>query len=131
MTLQIAADSGNTSDPYIVLKYEGKAKHTSVISRSLEPIWRQLILFDTCSQDMSDEMEVLAFDHDYGSRDDSMGTGRLSLRGIKVGIWQQIWVKLLDANHPSWKGKVLLEYTLLPKRSDQEKNGLLSLKIVR
>jgi hypothetical protein len=41
----LAADANNASDPFVTVDWDGMQQTTKVISRTLEPVWNQTLLF--------------------------------------------------------------------------------------
>ena len=130
-----ALDVGGTSDPYLVARFEGTEHKTSVVYRSLAPVWRETLVFDTALRDMGTVLEVECFDYDLSSQDDSMGLHRVSLDNLRVGDYKNVWCTLApDASGSSPlepAPQVHLEYTLVPKRKPGSAAAHVHLSLLR
>ena len=123
-----ALDVGGTSDPYLVLRFEGKEHKTSVIYRTLAPVWRETLVFDTALRDMGTVLEIECFDYDLSNQDDSMGVHRIALDGLRLGDFCNLWCPL----SPSDTGaQVHLEYSLVPKRKPGSAAAHIHLSLLR
>ena len=114
-----ALDAGGTSDPYVVVRFEAAEKKTSVVYRSLTPVWREMLTFDTSLRDMAMVLEVECFDYDLSSQDDSMGSCCLDLAGMRLGDHRARWVHLsggICQEAGSDQPALHIEYSLVPKR---------------
>ena len=126
-----ALDAGGTSDPYVVVRFEAAQKKTSVVYRSLAPVWRETLTFDTSLRDMGTILELECFDYDLSSKDDSMGSSCLDLAGMRVGDHRACWVHLGTVSAGSNQPAVHLEYALVPKRKPCTAGAHVTLTLLR
>jgi Ca2+-dependent lipid-binding protein len=72
-----AADSGGTSDPYVVITAGKDTARTPVIQKTLDPVWTDFETKLGLKQDVTklDKIELQVFDEDkFSLRDDDLGT---------------------------------------------------------
>lgn len=72
-----------TSDPYVKFKCGQFKYRSNVIHRNLNPEWNEAFSFKT--HNLSLPLKVKVYDHDYGSLDDYMGGGTVSLESYIHG----------------------------------------------
>lgn len=72
-----------TSDPYVKLKCGPSKYRSTVVNRNLNPEWNEAFSFIT--DGLRQPLEVNVYDHDYGSLDDYMGGGTITLNGYTHG----------------------------------------------
>lgn len=81
----------HSSDPYVILTYNGVTHKTKVIyNNNLNPIWNETFTFDIT--DITKPLSISAFDKDL-LKDDTMGSYNLDLSKIFMG-YNDIWVPL-------------------------------------
>ena len=125
-----AMDYGGTSDPYIVLVFEGKSKRTPTIFKSLSPVWNELLVFKTKSSDLDSKIFVECFDYDLTGKDDSCGRCEVDILGLKLNQTVEGWYPLRDLSHPNFCGEVFLEVTLKPLSAGADPDCKVVAKIV-
>ena len=124
-----AMDYGGTSDPYIVVLFEGKSKRTSTIFKSLSPAWNELLEFRTKSSELDSKIFVECFDYDLTGKDDSCGRCEVEIMGLKLNQTIEGWFPLRDIAHPKFKGEVFLEVVLKPLDANADPDSQILAKV--
>jgi hypothetical protein len=125
-----AMDYGGTSDPYIIILFEGKSKRTSTIFKSLSPAWNELLEFRTNSSELDSTVFVECFDYDLTGKDDSCGRSEIEILGLKLNQAMEGWYPLRDIAHPKFNGEVFLEIMLKPLDAYADPDSHITMKIV-
>jgi len=104
--------AGLSSDPYVVLHYEGQKEKTVYKKKSLNPKYNQAFSFEAYNPES--ELKIEVFDHDELSADDFMGTAKTSIAGATEEK-SDIWVKLTDSEgRDGHFGEVKLQFYIGP-----------------
>lgn len=129
----VAKDRSENSDPYILLQYGKTVRRTKTLPRSLNPSWNQTFEFAEISG--GEYLKLKCYDADLVI-DDTLGSARVNLEGLKDDDCRDIWVPLenidtgevrltikavnarsiLDKSKDSPPGNVMLELVLLEAR---------------
>eukprot|EP00003_Mantamonas_plastica_P015613 TRINITY_DN2636_c0_g1_i3.p2 TRINITY_DN2636_c0_g1~~TRINITY_DN2636_c0_g1_i3.p2 ORF type:complete len:504 (+),score=197.17 TRINITY_DN2636_c0_g1_i3:19-1530(+) len=88
-----AADKGGTSDPYVSMKYGWQMEETTVIKKSLNPVWDETFLFEFHSTD-NPVIVMDVWDMDVLGNPDFLGRTELNLKDL-AGVDQQVELPLL------------------------------------
>ena len=89
----ISKDSGDCSDPYVVLELGSKPNEkfqTRCIENSKNPKWNQEFHFDVFSL-AQDYVEISVYDRDVVSKDDLLGKITLNYRELEFGVPNDKW----------------------------------------
>ena len=91
------------SDPYCEVRISSSQRprdyqRTRKISGSLCPRWDETFVFTTAHPE-SDQVILTIYDHDYFSRDDSLGSATFSVAQAMLSPKVDIW---LDLRHPKY-----------------------------
>ena len=83
----LAADRGNSSDPYCVIDVMGEgekllhSEQTSKVNKTLHPEWKYSTTIETCVQ--TSALKLTLMDHDLGSADDVIGLCYLPIEFVE------------------------------------------------
>ena len=75
--------AAGTSDPYVKFKCGQFKYRSTVVHRNLNPEWNESFSFITDNTHVP--LQIKVYDHDYGSLDDFMGGGSISLESYTRG----------------------------------------------
>ncbi|XP_011295342.1 multiple C2 and transmembrane domain-containing protein-like isoform X1 [Musca domestica] len=116
----VAMDKNGLSDPYVKFKMGGRLLHKSrTIHRDLNPVWDEVFVVPI--EDPFEPIIVKVFDYDWGLQDDFMGSAKIDLTQLELGIAEDVNLALHDVNHPDRPmGEILVNLTLWP-RSQEDK----------
>ena len=81
-------ESVGKSDPYVIVKCEGKKEKTKHIKNELNPHWDETFRFEV--KDLAGEVELELWDHNL-LKDDDMGHCRVPLGGLRRGVPSEQW----------------------------------------
>jgi len=99
----VAKDYNGKSDPYISIWCGATKNKTKTKKATLEPEWNETFVIPAASS-AKKEIEVECWDADILTPDEFMGSFKISVDPIPVGITVSDWYKLLA--NKSFKGKV-------------------------
>ncbi|XP_075166699.1 multiple C2 domain and transmembrane region protein isoform X1 [Haematobia irritans] len=116
----VAMDKNGLSDPYVKFKMGGRLLHKSrTIHRDLNPVWDEVFVVPI--EDPFEPIIVKVFDYDWGLQDDFMGSAKIDLTQLELGIAEDVNLTLQDVSHPERAmGEILVNLTLWP-RSQEDK----------
>ncbi|XP_059226363.1 multiple C2 and transmembrane domain-containing protein isoform X2 [Stomoxys calcitrans] len=116
----VAMDKNGLSDPYVKFKMGGRLLHKSrTIHRDLNPVWDEVFVVPI--EDPFEPIIVKVFDYDWGLQDDFMGSAKIDLTQLELGIAEDVNLALQDVSHPDRPmGEILINLTLWP-RSQEDK----------
>ncbi|KAH9305466.1 hypothetical protein KI387_009870, partial [Taxus chinensis] len=86
-------DRSGKSDPYIKLQYGKIIRRTKSIPRDLNPIWGQEFEFNETGDGEYLGTKIKCYDEEFLG-DESMGSARVNLDGLEVGVVKDVWVPL-------------------------------------
>ncbi|GLD94178.1 hypothetical protein PINS_up002789 [Pythium insidiosum] len=76
----LVADATGTSDPYVVFRISGQTARSTVLMKTLDPVWSPPEQFEIRVINPSDKvLEVEVFDFDWLSADDTLGKVQIPL----------------------------------------------------
>ena len=78
-----AMDSNGKSDPYVKLSHNEQNYKSKTQKKTLSPIWNEKFTFKELKDEENLKIEV--FDHDFGSKDDFMGSYQIQISNIPLG----------------------------------------------
>ncbi|KAF9312116.1 hypothetical protein BG003_006613 [Podila horticola] len=95
-------DLNGFSDPYIKISVGGHKFTTTVVPKSLNPVWNASFDFDLEAQSIPDEVRFMVWDKDWVSKDDFMGCLIVPLDS--ASIWADAVPRHFDdpANKAMW-----------------------------
>uniref|UniRef100_A0A1I8PKP5 C2 domain-containing protein n=1 Tax=Stomoxys calcitrans TaxID=35570 RepID=A0A1I8PKP5_STOCA len=116
----VAMDKNGLSDPYVKFKMGGRLLHKSrTIHRDLNPVWDEVFVVPI--EDPFEPIIVKVFDYDWGLQDDFMGSAKIDLTQLELGIAEDVNLALQDVSHTDRPmGEILINLTLWP-RSQEDK----------
>ena len=83
----LAKDWGGTSDPFAELIVGKQLKKTTIVDKTLNPVWNEKFEFDIGSED--EILSVVLYDNDkgvlYGNSKEYLGSIKLSINEIIPG----------------------------------------------
>jgi len=81
----VAADSGGTSDPFVVVQVGGvQAVKTKVVKQTLCPHWNETLALRLLS-DNNEPLKLQVYDHDQFGANDFLGEIVVALNIMEVG----------------------------------------------
>ena len=84
----LAMDAGDTSDPFVVVRYRGLEATSSTIQKSLNPEFNEVFHFRTppgkVELDDDDKVEIIVYDRDFGGLNDFIGYAKVDMEGVRV-----------------------------------------------
>jgi len=130
-------DKSGTSDPYVNVTLGKMKRSTKVVSRSLQPYWRQRFEFDLGDNDLDKTIRFDVFDRDLLSKDDPMGSATVDLSRLQPNIVHGSWLKLMRCGEKA--GYIHTRISIMTYQQDcvltetqrQASIGLLRLHILR
>jgi hypothetical protein len=93
-----------TTDPYLVLEYEGQRYRTSVIEGDLEPVWGDTFIFDVRPGGV---LVAKLMDEDSLASDEQLGTLSETLPDLRIGETRRLTLAFRNGDG----GKVSLTLT--------------------
>jgi hypothetical protein len=118
------ADLDGKSDPYLVLKIgEGNQfsaiEKTRKISNTKNPQWKETFTLNV-NNPLTEFLFLEVWNKESMSKDDSLGTARVSLTDLQRGVEKQVWVQLEGGQHG---GNIIGQIAShLGKKKKEEKN---------
>jgi len=107
----LAADANNASDPFVTVDWDGMQQTTKVISRTLEPVWNQTLLFPLKLVTLNKQalaskppVSIRVFDHDEAGHD-LLGSTEVPLHKITSAEHAKLDDEIVDGK--VYKGRVL------------------------
>ena len=86
--VDLLAMDGDTSDPFVVVRYRGSEALSTTKPETLNPTWDEVFTFRTPpgrdELDETDEVELFVYDRDFGGLNDFIGYARVDLRGVAI-----------------------------------------------
>ena len=120
----LAADSGGTSDPLVIVKCNGREWKTTKIKKNLNPVWSQQ--FKIPVSDSSEEITFTVEDHDF-TRNDFLGCVSIPLASLLSGKEVNQSYNLLDSTYgrdkPRGKIQLKLQWKFDPSIKMMEKKS--------
>ena len=80
------------SDPYVVVKCEGKKEKTKHIKNELNPHWDETFRFEV--KDLRGNVELELWDHNL-LKDDDMGHCLIPIGGLRRGVAAEQWYSVM------------------------------------
>jgi len=78
-----AADKGGTSDPYVLLDLDDRHRRSTIIKKTVSPVWNETFEWNGVLRDLLDDGLILTvYDHDKVSGDDNIGMAHVSLEPL-------------------------------------------------
>jgi Ca2+-dependent lipid-binding protein len=99
-----AMDLSGTSDPYCKITCEGREVSTSIIMKTLNPVWNETLAFEVSNP--KSELKIEVWDYDYASSDDFIASISIPLSTLIDHTTVKKWYDLGEK-----KGKLSLELT--------------------
>ncbi|KAG0315592.1 hypothetical protein BGZ97_008062 [Linnemannia gamsii] len=87
-------DRNGYSDPYVKLTIGGHKFTTSVVRKSLNPVWDAAFDFELDAQSMPDQVSLMFWDKDRWGRDDYLGTVYIPLQPASLWADSANWFPL-------------------------------------
>lgn len=103
----------------------GRLLHKSkTLHRDLNPIWNET--FTVPIEDPFQPINIKVFDYDWGLQDDFMGSAKLDLTKLELGIQTDLVFRLEDPSRPdSDLGEIHLMATLWPRTQEDKEQYYL------
>ncbi|KAL1515824.1 hypothetical protein AB1Y20_002440 [Prymnesium parvum] len=112
-------DRNGFSDPYVKISLHGTMHKSRTIKKTLNPIWDERFEFKGVLRDLTEEpLLIQAYDHDFGSRDDQLGTATVDLRPLENVHQLEVDAAL------SLQGRVHLNLAWIPDDDAPSARGL-------
>jgi Ca2+-dependent lipid-binding protein len=108
-----------SSDPYVKGRIGMVKFRTSIIRRTLNPIWNEEFLVPIVSWNDQTFLNINVKDHDTMSGDDDLGQCQVDLKDYNDGERHEIWLNLESVN----SGRLLLALTIWDKEEDRLEAG--------
>ncbi|CAI7791828.1 unnamed protein product [Closterium sp. NIES-53] len=100
----LAADSGGTSDPYVKGSIGAARFQTAVISKNLNPQWKQKFEVPVADWSLPESYTLIlrVKDYDMFSANDAIGRAQMDISAVRGAGRKEEWVPLVDGG----KGKI-------------------------
>lgn len=116
----VPMDKNGTSDPYVKFKLGGRLLYKSrTVHRDLNPVWQEQ--FTVPIEDPFQPIHIKVFDYDWGLQDDFMGSAKLEMAQLELGLTQSVALKLEDPSRADQNlGELRLSVTLWPRTQEDK-----------
>ena len=104
----ISKDWNGQSDPYVVLKFGTETHKTTVVNKSLNPLWNQEFEFTVTALNIKEQLVLTVWDKDKLKSDESMGTLKF--------VVTDLMSRLVNEGKKHW-------YPLAPQHPKQQVSG--------
>ncbi|XP_042647475.1 ras GTPase-activating protein 4-like isoform X2 [Tyto alba] len=86
-------DRNGASDPFVRLRYNGKAQESTVVKKSCYPRWNETFEFEL-AEPAGEKLCVEVWDWDLVGRNDFLGKVVFSIQGLEVAGQEEGWFRL-------------------------------------
>ncbi|CAA7053104.1 unnamed protein product [Microthlaspi erraticum] len=116
------ADSGETSDPYVRVRFGKKIQRTDVIFKTLHPRWNQTMEFPYDGS----SLELHVKDHNTVFPSSSIGSCLVEYQWLKPNETAEKWIPLQGVKCGEIRVRVTRKVTEMPRRVSADSDSLLN-----
>ena len=86
--------SSNSSDPFVVVKFNGDILRTGHVKRDINPTWNEKILMPVFTPCMTDSIDISLWDHCRLNPDEYIGGFKLKFSDLISEALPPVWVNI-------------------------------------